>query len=375
MFRFIIGIALALALIAPARGLADPTPAGADLWRRDESRITFTRARFSLPTRAGAVALEGAYEFGHPGEGLDSGLQYESADRQVFASIYVYAPSLAHTGVTAFATDNAIRVQSGTNLRMLSSRTVAAGGHDGVAIRSDYAGFRQARNASSAAFIRAGFWIIKLRVSGPEARRAEVEAAMSALLADLRFTGDVAPRAAEPLDVGACPSRSDSAARVLPHYGADTLEDAVFDVSNAVQDEPRREQAGHETTVAFGRSWCLSSSARIGNSNLPILRATSPPGSNALNAVLIASISDSGTLIEVVEYRERHLFIMYYHQIGSTLVLGRYATIPTDRQIADIVSGADRDGGRARATVTYPADGNSSITINEQLTTPPAPTT
>ncbi len=144
---------------------------------------------------------------------------------------------------------------------------------------------------------------------------------------------------------------------------------------NAIQAEPGHERPGRETTIAFGRSWCLSSRASIGNSNLPILRATSPPGPNALNSVLIASISDSGTLIEVVEYRERHLFIMYYHQIGSTLVLWTLRHDSTDAQIADIVSGADRDGGRARATIAYPGDGNSSITINESLTTTPAPTT
>ncbi len=96
---------------------------------------------------------------------------------------------------------------------MLSSRTVAAGGRDGVRdphrIMPAFA--RPAMQAAppSSGF---GFWIIKLRVSGPEARRAEVEAVMSALLADLRFEG-VGPRAAEPLDVSDCASRSDRAAR------------------------------------------------------------------------------------------------------------------------------------------------------------------
>ncbi len=79
MFRFIIGIALLRSRwqrrpgASPIRPRPGPICGGGD-----ESRITFTKARFSFPTRAGAVALEGAYEFGHPGEGLDSGLQYES---------------------------------------------------------------------------------------------------------------------------------------------------------------------------------------------------------------------------------------------------------------------------------------------------------
>jgi hypothetical protein len=329
MFRFIIGIALAFALTAPSHVLADPTPAGSDLWRRDEHGIIFSKARFGFPASAGTVALEGAYEFSHPGAGIDSGLQYESTDHEVFASVYVYAPSLANAGLTAFATDNAIRVQSGSDLRLLNSRMVAAGGRDGVAIRADYSGFRQGHAASSAAFIRAGFWIIKLRVSGPEARRADVEAAMSALLANLRFEGSVGPRAAEPLTVSDCTTRPDHAAPVVPHFGADTLEDAVFDVSNATQAEPRHDPPGHEVTTAFGPSWCLSTRAHVGNSTIPILRAASPSGGNALQSALIGVITDSGTLIEVVENRERHVFVIYYHQIGSTSVLGRYGAIPT----------------------------------------------
>jgi len=375
MFRFIIGIALALALTWPARSLAQPTPASNELWRRNDNGISFTTARFGFPARAGVVVLEGAFEFSHPGQGLDSGLQYESADHQVFASVYVYAPSLAHAGLTAFATDNAIRVQSDSGLRLLNSRIVAAGGRDGVAIRADYSGFRQGHGATSAAFIRAGFWIVKLRVSGPEERRPDVEAAMTALLANLRFEGESAPRPAQPLEVTDCASRPDHAAPSVPHSGADTLEDAVFDVSNATQGRPRQDRPGHEVTTAFGSAWCLSARAHVGNSTVPILRAMPYAGPNALHSALIAIVTDSGTLVEVVENREQHHFVIYYHEIGRTLVLGRYGAIPTDEQIANILSGADAEGGRIRATITYPATGDSSVTINEPLTTPGSPST
>jgi hypothetical protein len=366
MVRLIISILLA---IGASAALADPTPAGPNLWHRDGDRITFTTARFSFPAGAGVVALQGAYEFSRPGEGLDSGLQYESSDREIFASVYVYAPSLAHTGVTAFATDNAIRVQSGSDLRLLNMRVVAAGGLDGVAIRADYSGFRQGHGASSAAFVRAGLWIIKVRVSGPEPRRSEVEATMAALLANLRFEGNAAPRAAEPLNISDCASRPDHPAPVVPHTGADTLEDAVFDASNATQTEPRHDPPGHEVTTELDPNMCLSARAHVGNTTVPILRTTTP-GRTAIRTVLIAILTDSGTLMEVVENRERHVFVIYYHKIGSTYVLGRYGAVPTDEQIVNIVSGADHDGGNIRATITYPGNGNSSITINEPLTAP-----
>jgi hypothetical protein len=365
-------ILLILAALGTSAARAEPTPASPGLWHRDGDRITFTTARFSFPAGAGVVALVGAYEFSRPGEGLDSGLQYESADREVFASVYVYAPSLAHEGVTAFATDNAIRVQSGSDLRLLNSRVVSAGGRDGVAIRADYSGFRQGRGATSAAFIRAGAWIIKLRVSGPEARRPDVEATMAALLANLRFEGSAKPWLASPLNVSDCANRPDHAAPVVPHTGADTLEDAVFDASNATQTEPRHDPPGHEVTTELDPNMCLSARAHVGNSTVSILRATTA-GRTAIRTVLLALLTDSGTLIEVMENRERHVFVMYYHQIGTTYVLGRYGAIPTDEQIVNIVSGADHDGGNIRATITYPGNGNSSITINERLTTPASP--
>jgi len=358
-------LALVLALAAPA-AFAQVPEAAPGLWTRADGRISFATARISLPLRAGAVEFQRTAEFSHRGEGLDSGLQYWSDDRQVFATVYVYYPGLAHAGLTAFATDNAIQVQSGRNLRTLSSRLVAAGGRDGMAIRTDYAGFRDGM-ASSAAFIKAGHWIVKLRVSGPEARRAEVEAAMAALLDGLRFEGTIVPRAPAPLEVADCPAPAAARAGRLPASNDDALGEVLIGTFDAAGDEARRDDGRIEVLPArFGPHWCLSTRARIGDSVVPILRADpGHPGEAALDgrSVVAAILSDSGTVIEVVQAPTPGRFVMLYHQIGAVSLLGAYDAPPSDEQIADIVSGADREGQRIRANVRLRADGNSEMEL------------
>lgn len=358
--------ALVIALAAPA-AFAQPPEAAAGLWTRADGRIRFATARISLPLRAGAAQFRRTAEFSHRGEGLDSGLQYWTDDRQVFATVYVYYPGLAHAGLSAFATDNAIQVQSGRNLRALGSRLVAAGGRDGMAIRMDYAGFRDGM-ASSAAFIKAGRWIVKLRVSGPEARRADVEAAMTALLDGLRFEGEIVPRAPVPLEIADCPAPAAARAARLRSSNNDALPELLIGSFDAAGNEARHEQDGRMEVLPprFGAHWCLSTRARIGDSVVPILRAD--PGHPAEAAVdgrsvLAAILSDSGTVIEVVEALTPRRFIMLYHQIGAVSLLGAYDSPPSDEQIADIISGADRDGQRIRANIRLRANGNSEMEI------------
>ena len=78
------------------------------------------------------------------------------------------------------------------------------------------------------------------------------------------------------------------------------------------------------------------------------------------HSVLAAIISDAGSVLEVVAL-ERGRFLMLHHQIGQISLLGIYDAPPSDEQIADILSGADREGGRTRATVRLRANGNTEI--------------
>ena len=362
MIRFLL---IALALAASATGAvaqqqqAPPrTYSQSDLWARSGDRISFRLAQISFPAAPGGMRIGRIAEASLQGRGLDNAVQFVSRDEQVFATIYIYAPAMADIGLTAFMTDHAIRIQSSAELRTTGGGIVAAGGREGVAIRADYSGFRDARLASSAAFMRVGHWIIKLRVSGPGARHAEVDQAMTALLRDLRFEGNVAPAPARPVATASCARDAGAAARLVVSTAAETMEDAIMGHRLGAQVEGRTEAL-----------WCPASQFRLANmsGSTPVLRATGAAGGDdSRRSVLVALVADNGTIIEVVErrFRDRTRFVLMYHQIGRSAVLGSYASVPTDAQIQNILSGADREGGRIRAAIDYDASGDSRVTVN-----------
>jgi hypothetical protein len=374
MIRFLL-IALTLLAASPAGAQSAPqshedsqqrTYTQADLWNRRAGRITFTLAGINLPDAAGTTRLGRSVEASREGRGLDNALIYTSADEAVFATVYIYAPALPDAALTAFMTDHAIHLQSGSGLRTLRNGVVAAGGRDGVAIRADYAGFRENRLASSAAFMRVGGWIVKLRVSGPEARRAEVESAMNALLRDIRFEGRTQPGAIVPVAADTCRRAPDRPARLVRSDDAETMEDAIT----------AHNLAGEGGAPPNRQRWCRSAGYSIPDAlgPTPVLRDENPgTGDDTRRRVLIAIWGDNGTMVEVMErrFRERTRFVVIHHQIGQTTVLGAFDSVPTDAQLQAIATGADREGGRARATIIYQANGDSSV--NVQVAPAPAP--
>jgi hypothetical protein len=369
MFRLLIA---ALLLCLPTLARAQVSEAAAGLWQQSESRITFTAAHISFPLAAGSTRFTSTFEFSHQGEGLDTGLQFQSPDRQVFATAYVYYPGLPHAGLTAYATDQALRGQS-ANVRTVGTRVVGAGGHDGVAIRTDYAGYRE-NLASSAAFIKAGRWIVKLRVSGPEARRAEVEAAMAALLDAIHFEGQVQPRLAAPLEIDDCSAQAPGPSHLLPDDLVRNAATAIVGTFDGAGEEARDGTHGGTTILSarFGSGWCVSTRARIGQASYPILRARPPLGSGVADGVSLVAVpmNDAGTLLEAIRTRDHDHVILLYHEIGSSTLLGTYDAVPSDEQIANILSGADEPGTRIRAVIRLRPGQGANIEIPSATSTP-----
>jgi hypothetical protein len=336
------------------------------LWDRGDGRIAFTPARISLALRAGPVSFQETGEVGTAGRGLDNTMQYRSQDGQVFASVYFYLPPLAHAGLAAYTTELGLETLSAGRLQRVSAGTVAVGDVADGAVRIDYRGYRETM-ASSAAFFKAGRWMVKLRVSGPESRREDVQAAMTALIASFRFEGDVRPRPAVLLDVAACASPVAGPARALAD-NQETFADSLLGAFDPTGEMTQRPGASNPAPILarFGNGWCRSTRARIGDSTIPILRATgpAPSGSGRVNArtVAVALISDSGRLVEVVQGGENR-FTLYHHQIGETVVLGAYAAPPTDEQIVAMLTGADREAGRIRARIGLDPNGATAVEL------------
>jgi hypothetical protein len=331
--------------------------------------MTFTAAAISFPRRAGAVSLNRSIAFGQNNSGLDNGLLYASDDGAMMATVYIYLPGLPHDGLTAVATEHFMRIQSGAGFRLLGSRVTTAGGREGVALRADYAGFRNTSEASSSAFVNAGRWMIKLRISGPESRRADVERTMTALLADVRFEGANVPRAAEEIELVDCPpAAAGPTATLNAPTAADAMEDAIMAAAAGLPGAGREDRAEHRTYASrVARRWCISSHRQVGRYSLPILRAfPSAPTEDSRRSVAVAVLNDSSGMLEVVErrFRNRSRFALLHHSTGQTRLLGSYDGLPSDAQISAVLDETDPAGGRARATVVYRANGDSSVTVH-----------
>ena len=362
-----------LILGASAAAMAQDRPAPADPWARTGDRIALVSAAISFPETAGPVSFRESSDLGGRAEGVDNVLQFISDDRQVFATAYVYYPGLAHAGLTAFVTDDVIRLNSGSEFRSLGRRIVSAGGHEGVAIRSDYSGVREDRWASSAAFMKVGRWIVKLRVSGPQTRQSDVDRAMTALLDGIRFDGRLQPRAAVPLEISECRATPDVPGRIVPSEPAQVMEFAIIGTLDGAGGDARDERGNpvEPGPARMGTSWCQSSRLRIGNSAVTVLRAV-PNGAGGIGgrSVLIVPIGDAGTTLEIVRLTDSNRFVALYHQIGRTTVLATYDGPLSDDQVAAILSGSDSEATRIRASVQHLPNGNTNINV----VTPPEPT-
>src|SRR5688572_25505179 len=110
--RFIaLPAALLLGFVSPAEAQGpSPAPAAApaaagDFWKVADDRLSFQPAMLSVPRRIAGAEYYETSEFSRKGEGVDTAVKFRSADQKIFATLYVYYPSLSHSGVQAIATD------------------------------------------------------------------------------------------------------------------------------------------------------------------------------------------------------------------------------------------------------------------------------
>lgn len=361
--------ALALGFATPAAAQA---PAGPDaFWKVAGERLSFEPAKLSVPKRAAGVDYLEAVEFSRKGQGLDSAIKYRSADQKIFATLYVYYPSFSHTGVQAIATDQAVR--GGTrspNLQSLGTGVAAAAGRSGVAVTADYDHYL-GDNHTKAAFVRAGRWMLKLRVTGPETRSAEVAAVMKALLDGLRFEGEAKPRPAAPLNVGECAAAERPDATVVGGGG----DAATIAMSDAAGEAPGTAEGGDQAPAfaRVGRDWCRTS-LPVGNQKVTVLQSTGGSGKGlAGDSVLLVLYSDGGGVLEVVRLAKERKYLLLHHDIAEVKVLESYDALPSLAQIGRLFS----TPLKIRARVRFKPDGSADVELPgaNVAATPAAPTT
>jgi hypothetical protein len=210
--------------------------------------------------------------------------------------------------------------------------------------------------------------MIKFRVSGPEARKAEVDAAMTGLLGGLRFTSQDRPTVARPLDVKPCTGAFSKSAKLLPDPVASPNEETVADSVVAAIDPSGTPSGADRPAKAprIGAGWCTTY-VMAGAAQVPVLHSTdSATDELGLKSVLFALYSDAGSAIEIVRTTQTR-YLLLHHQIGLTTLLGRFDAIPSDAQMGKILAGTG-NAGSARARISVKPD-----TI--QVAVPQGPTT
>ncbi len=365
---FMLMVALPMSVSAAAQDKPElPSQAAPNqFWEMSGDTARLVRPGIAFPRRAGTTSLSRSLEFSRQGQGLDNGLQYQTRDGSVFATAYIYFPALPHAGLTAIATDQALRTQSSTSLSGGEARTVAAGGVPGVAIRRDYGGYR-GNLASSAAFIKVDRWIVKLRVSGPQDRSNEVFAVMDDLLAGIRFDAAQLPRPAAPIALVDCSGGAGGrAARLLPDPVAAELTATALMATLDGGGEAGSDSAGRQRTLPsrIPPSLCVSQRARIGNNTIPILRAAEGQRQAVEGrSLLVAFLNDAGGQLEVIHVENQRRYWLLRHDIGETILLGSYDAVPSDQQLLALLTGPRSDHSRIRARVGLTPDGNHQVSL------------
>jgi hypothetical protein len=362
-FNLLVAAVLCAAQVPVAAQDRPPPAAGSEQnappnqWVSSNALTLLPHARIAFPVAPAGMRITGTVEFSRKGEGLDNAVQYKSADGAVWATAYLFYPGLAHSGLSALATDQAVLAQSKGQVRMAGSRIDAAAGQAGIAVRHDYSGYL-GDHASSAAFIKAGRWMIAFRVTGPTARVGEVDAAMRALLDGTRIGSSSPPHPARPLDIADCPAGSgESAARLLPDLeGAELAALGVLATLDGGGMEGKDGSSGEQRFLParIPPELCLSTRLSVGNSPIAVLRgADGPPRAVDSRTRLVAILTDAGADIEGVHAPRFKRFVLIHHDIARTTLLGSFDGVPSDEQILAIVSGRDQPATRPRVPVEF----------------------
>ena len=360
-------IVLAPALLAATAAQAQlPTNAGA--WQHNGGRIGVAASKLSLPDVADVLALIQTGEITHRGEGLDNVAEYKSTDTAITGTVYIFATGYADTALAAYGTDRAIHTVDGDAVTAISSTAVSAAGHDAAMLRTvyDHAVLDGHPVATASGFLRADTWLLGLRVTGPVARRADVVAALDALIAGIQAAPGAHVRAAAPLAIDApCPPGDQRAAKLLKSSekgNAEVLGAALAGGSTLPEDG--QDKKGPPLPPSFPDNGhqhvCIRGTIAVGGVPIDLLQPTGvsqPP-------IVLAVLDDAGHVLSFEKSLLSEHVIAKNYGIGEVDVLGIYDHMPSLKQIADLANGRDPAAAAAHASVTFGADGNTTINVD-----------
>ena len=330
-------------------------------WILSDKTALLKLAGIGLPAAPGGLKITGTRDFSHPGDALDAAILYASPDQQVFATAYVYLPGLAHTGLAALATDRSIQSNSSSPVRALGVSVIRAADADRAAIRTAYEHYRGTLT-TRAGFLKAGRYLIKLRVSGPEARGSEVDAAFDDLAAGIRIGAGKTIYTAAPISVEPCTaSEIGSGATRLQDVPSEKIAAiallGTFDGAGLIAKD-----SGGKTTILRSRVPASLCSSQLSRGHLVLRGAAGTASAVEGRTRLVVILSDGGEMLELVDTPKLG-HVLLHHRIGGTAILPTWDGVPSNDQIERMLTGADRESTKVLATVVLRPDKGDEINI------------
>lgn len=335
MLTRVLVLTSALCLMAlPGVHAAEPMEA----WTPDGAMLRANGAGIALPQTVGGLSLVKSGEASSGGRAVDNYAQYLSADEAIQATLYIYMPTYADASLAAYMTDRAIMERFGGATRRTAYAPVALDGQADRAIRAVYDDAADGALTTAAGFVHAGRWIVKLRVTGPTARRAEVLAGLDAMLAGLTFDDGASPHPVATARMGSCPAAPDGDATLKQGQGAPI----------ALPD-PRMPRDGRDAL-------CVRGTVATAEGRYDMLQLAGRD-----DGPIIVPVDDSGTVVALDPVAGAGGYRLSIHMVGRTEVYGTYDRAPTGRQVAAILAGTDPQTAQAAMVAAYAATGDVMI--------------
>jgi hypothetical protein len=354
------GLVVGLLLCAPASG---------EPWQVSGGRVALAGSGLSFPEKAGILSLTAAGEASLKGEGVDAVAQLKSPDEKVFGTLFVYLPAYADAALAAWELDKVIREHLGPDPKLVSSGVVPAGGTQAGAIRRVYVNAVDGKLVTAAALLKAGRWMAVARVSGPPERRAEVEAALDALVSGLSVSGGAKVDEVAELQVSDCPAVAAKTAKHtqlrldIPGLSNDPMTRMLIDSTLAAGlPEKGKEKVPpfpHSIADNGHRPVCIRERIVVDGNPIDLMQAA---GDTANPSAVIGIVNDAGRTIEMRRGEMGPAYMLRVHDVGRTRNYGAYDRLLTSEQVAGLVHGDPKVGTVSSETV-YKADGTFGTTV------------
>ncbi|MEG3144685.1 hypothetical protein U1839_08465 [Sphingomonas sp. RT2P30] len=359
--RYLLLLAMLIASPAAAQSVSG-------IWKEAGDRIDAAAAGISFPREIAGLHLTKTSEFTHQGEGLDSAAEYQSADKALWATIYVYLPAYGDPALAEYRTDKTIHQVYGAKVTRVAEGLAPLGGRSNAAIRTIYVGGELKNSgvlASGAAFAKVGRWIVKLRVSGPLARRGDVEASLDAFLAAARLQEKTMSATVAPAQIAApCPPAPSGTAALFKNGKAvaSALGEAMVAASDNLGVDPKSKIA--PPFPANGLTpMCLRGEITIGDQKLEVLQPAGEPQPH----IILVPLDDEGGVITVRKDLITKAYTIGKAEIARFTVYGQIDRLPDNAELTRVLGGALPGLFTVRAALALKQNGDSNVEISSDL--------